>query len=59
MMKAKQNLKEVSLKRHVFEEESDRDSYIPLELYLCADELSITDEFATKVDALPSEKRLI
>ena len=59
MMKAKQNLKEVSLKRHVFEEESDRAGYIPLESYLSADELSITDEFATKVDALPSEKRLI
>ena len=43
MIKAKQNLKEASLKRHVFEEESDRAGYISLESYLSADELSIID----------------
>ena len=59
VMKAKQNLKEASLQRQVFEEESDRAGYIPLESYLSADELSITNEFATIVDALPSKKRLI
>ena len=58
-MKAKQNLKEALLKRQVFKEESDRAGYIPSESYLSADELSISDKFATKVDALPSKKRLI